>query len=226
MIVSQTGLTSIPIFFEQQAKLNKTDALQKIDFLRKAIDQRNTRFLHRREIYEKTQKNVDKKEKSQALYTKFKQIYGNNYSHQERGRLFEFFLRELFNQQSIQLDASFRLLGEEIDGTFKFEGENYLVEAKWEDAHTSTQKLYVFAHKTLGKLHGRGVFISVHGFSREGIQAIVIGKQIQTILIDGEDLSHVLEERITLEKLLDYKIKAAQTRGEVYVCPIRESKKI
>ena len=75
-------------------------------------------------------------------------------------------------------------------------------------------------------MHGRGLFISVNGFSNESIRAIVHGKHIQTMLMDGEDLSHVLEERLTLETLLDYKIRAAQTRGEVYVCALRETAKV
>jgi hypothetical protein len=75
-------------------------------------------------------------------------------------------------------------------------------------------------------MHGRGLFISVNGFSNESIRAVVHGKHIKTILVDGEDLSHVLEERLRLEQLLDYKIRAAQTRGEVYVRPVREESKI
>ena len=119
----------------------------------------------------------------------------------------------------------FRINGEQIDGTFKFEGENYIVEAKWQDALTSTGDLYKFAHKVDGKMHGRGLFVSVNAFSREGIEAIVVGKQIQTVLMDGEDISHVLEGRVPLEEMLDYKIRAAQTRGDVYVCAVRKSRK-
>jgi hypothetical protein len=44
--------------------------------------------------------------------------------------------------------------------------------------------------------------------------------------MDGEDLSYVLEDRISLEGLLDYKVRAAQTRGEVYVCSLRQTAKI
>lgn len=120
----------------------------------------------------------------------------------------------------------FRLVGEEIDGTFKFEGENYITEAKWQDAGASTNQLYGFAQKVDGKMHGRGFFISVNGFSNEGIRAIVLGKHIKTILMDGQDLSHVLEERMSLDEMLDYKIRAAQTRGDVYVCPLIDGSKV
>jgi restriction endonuclease Mrr len=143
---------------------------------------------------------------------------------QARGKLFETFLRELFNRQSIKMGDNFCLRGEEIDGTFKFEGENYIVEAKRQEASVSTSQLYHFAYKVDGKMHG--LFISVNAFSRDGIEAIVRGKQIQTILMDGEDLSYVLEERVTLEALLDYKIRAAQTRGDVYVCALRQASKL
>lgn len=120
----------------------------------------------------------------------------------------------------------FNINGEQIDGSFKFEGENYIVEAKWQDPSTSTGELYKFAYKVDGKMHGRGVFISVNGFSNQSIEAVVHGKHIQTILIDGEDLSHVLDDRISLETMLDYKIRAAQTRGEIYVCAIRQVSKV
>ena len=153
-------------------------------------------------------------------------MFGTGMTAQGRGRLFETFLKELFNRQSIKMGDPFRLTGEQIDGSFKFEGENYIVEAKWQDPSTSTSQLYSFAHKVDGKMHGRGVFISVNGFSNEGIKAIVHGKHIQTLLMDGEDLSYVLEERIKLEAMLDYKVRAAQTRGDVYVCAIRQALKV
>ena len=145
---------------------------------------------------------------------------------QARGRLFERFLQELFNRQSVKMGDPFRIIGEQIDGTFKFEGENYIVEAKWQDPVSSTGDLYKFSYKVDGKMHGRGLFISVNGFSNEAIRAIVVGKQIKTMLMDGEDLSYVLEGRIPLEKMLDFKIRSAQTRGDVYVCALREASKL
>ena len=55
---------------------------------------------------------------------------------QERGRLFETVLRELFSRQSIKMGEPFRIVGEQIDGSFKFEGKNYIVEAKCQDRST------------------------------------------------------------------------------------------
>jgi hypothetical protein len=65
--------------------------------------------------------------------------------------------------------------GEQIDGAVKFEGEHYLLEAKWHDKSAANEPVYQFAGKVEGKMYGRGIFVSVHGFSNEvvGSDALV-----------------------------------------------------
>jgi Restriction endonuclease len=213
-------------WFETTQKLDRAKAEESIAVLKNAVSKRNAATENRRTSAASAQRVRSSEADLSALTTAFQKMFGTGMTVQARGRLFERFLQELFNRQSIKMGDPFNINGEQIDGTFKFDGENYIVEAKWQDASTSTGDLYKFAHKVDGKMHGRGMFISVNGFSNEGIRAIVVGKQIQTILMDGEDLNAVLEGRISLEKLLDYKVRAAQTRGEVYVCAIRQQQKI
>jgi hypothetical protein len=215
-----------PYWFETVPKLNRADADASLERLRRAVNQRNSATASRRQSQANSMKEQARSNDLTALTSAFQKLFGSGMTAQARGRLFERFLQELFNRQSIKMGDPFRINGEQIDGTFKFEGENYIVEAKWQDPSTSTGDLYKFAYKVDGKMHGRGVFVSVNGFSRESISSVVHGKHIQTILIDGEDLSMVLEGRVTLEKMLDYKIRAAQTRGEVYVCALREASKL
>lgn len=215
-----------PYYFDKLAKLDRKSAQENIRELKKAVQNRNSSTLNQRASTVKANQKERINADLSALSTAFTKVFGSGMSPQARGRLFETFLKELFNRQSVKMGDAFRLNGEQIDGSFKFEGENYIVEAKWQDPSTSTSDLYTFAHKVDGKMHGRGLFVSVNGFSHEGIRAIVHGKMIKTILMDGEDLSHVLEQRLSLEALLDYKIRAAQTRGEVYVCALRETSKI
>ena len=38
--------------------------------------------------------------------------------------------------------------------------------------------------------------------------------------MDGEDLILILEKHITLARVLDVKVRAAQLKGEIYVHPI------
>ena len=66
-------------------------------------------------------------------------------------------------------------------------------------------------------MHGRGVFISINGFSPGSVQALTTGKAIQTILVDGGDLVPITEGMYTLKEMLDNKIKAVQTMGRLYV---------
>lgn len=215
-----------PYYFDDLKKLDRGEAAKQIDTLKRAVERRNANVQNRRANAASTQKRRNSAADLSTLKRAFDKMFGTGMTPQERGRLFEIFLKELFGRQSIKMGDPFRLTGEQVDGSFKFEGENYIVEAKWQDPSTSTQQLYAFAHKVDGKLYGRGLFISANGFSNESIKAIVHGKHIQTILMDGEDVQYVLEDRISLEALLDYKIRAAQTRGEVYVCALRQAEKI
>jgi hypothetical protein len=50
---------------------------------------------------------------------------------QRRGRRFEGFLGEMFERFGLAPRGDFRLVGEQIDGSFKLNGQTYLVEAKW-----------------------------------------------------------------------------------------------
>jgi len=215
-----------PYWFEKVPKLNRAEAEAALMKLRSAVEQRNASSSARREAHAASIKSQEKRSDLTALTSAFQKLFGEGMTAQARGRLFERFLQELFNRQSIAMGDPSSIKGEQIDGTFKFDGENYIVEAKWQDPLSSTGDLYKFAYKVDGKMHGRGIFVSVNGFSKQAITAVVHGKHIRTILIDGEDLSYVLEGRITLERLLDYKIRAAQTRGEVYVCAVREASKL
>lgn len=74
-------------------------------------------------------------------------------------------------------------------------------------------------------MYGRGIFVSINGFSDHVITSVVAGKAIKTIFVDGEDIVLVLEGHLSFSQLLDRKIKAAQTKGLIYVHPISGSSK-
>src|SRR5690242_6784191 len=42
----------------------------------------------------------------------------------------------------------------------------------------------------------------------------------KTVLVDGEDLILVLERHLTFAEMIDRKVKAAQTRGLIYIHPV------
>ncbi len=134
---------------------------------------------------------------------------------QPRGYAFETFLTELFRAYGLQPNSPFRLVGEQIDGSFKFDGEFYLLEAKWHGPRTPAADLRNFHGKVQEKASwARGLFISNSGFTGEGLLAFGRAKSI--ICMDGLDLWTMLERRIPLTEVLDRKVRHAAERGAVF----------
>jgi len=158
----------------------------------------------------------------EQLRSEYLDLLANKTSRQQRGYALERILAEL---SRLETTEAFRVNGEQVDGAVKFDGEHYLIEAKWQERSASNEPVYQFAGKVAGKLYGRGLFISVNGFSPEVIHSLVIGKEIQTLFVDGEDLILVLEGHLTMRDMIDRKVKAAQTRGLIYAHPISGSEK-
>jgi hypothetical protein len=134
---------------------------------------------------------------------------------QARGYMLEKMLKQLFELFDLDPKASFRIEGEQLDGSFVFENTDFLFEAKWQDKPVSAGGLDSFAAKVQRKFDARGLFLSVNGFSPEGVRAHSSGKKV-LLLMDGSDLAAVLEGRIDLKQLLDRKRRHAARTGEIY----------
>ncbi len=136
---------------------------------------------------------------------------------QSRGFQLEKILKELFSLFDLDPKASFKIIGEQIDGSFTFEGLDYLLEAKWQGELVRASELYTFAGKLSGKLDNTlGLFISIEGFSEEAIPAYSGSRKLM-ILMDGSDLMAVLEGRIDLTQLLRRKRRHASQTGNIYL---------
>jgi len=120
----------------------------------------------------------------------------------------------------------FKVIGEQIDGAIKFDGEHYLIEAKWQETAASNEPVYQFVGKVEGKMYGRGLFVSVHGFTENVVQSVGRGKALRTVFVDGEDLVFVVEEQLSFSDMVDKKVKAAQTKGLIYVNPLSGKSKV
>lgn len=213
-----------PYWFHEMGKLNKENAQRNISHLKAIQEIRDAKQKKHRNEREKIEKERYRKKKTlEELRNQFINLYRgkdeNNKSInlQQRGYLFESFLRDLAIFDSVIVTNPIKIRGEQIDGSIKYDGENYIVEAKWHNAMTATDALYHFGYKVDGKFYGRGIFISVNGFSSDSYKALVRGRSFQMILIDGADLTYVTEGLISFSELLDKKISAAQTAGKIYV---------
>ncbi len=136
---------------------------------------------------------------------------------QKRGYALEGLMNGLFDVFDLDPKRSFRTRSEQIDGAFSFEGTDYLLEARWRQEPTPRGELDIFQAKIERKLENTlGLFLSINGFVDEGVRAYS-NQGSRMILMDGTDLMSVLDQRITLDRLLLLKRRRAAQRGEVYV---------
>ena len=137
--------------------------------------------------------------------------------HQARGYALEKLLNQLFALYDIDAKASFRIIGEQIDGAFTFEGTEYLFEAKWQQDRAAVKDLDSFAGKIGRKLENTlGLFLSVNGY-QDSVVSTYSQNRPRLFLMDGSDLSAVLEDRIGLPDLLIRKRQHASRNGDVFI---------
>ncbi|PVM90873.1 hypothetical protein DDF62_08690 [Caulobacter radicis] len=132
---------------------------------------------------------------------------------QARGYAFERFLKALFDTYGLDARGAFRNVGEQLDGSFELDHETYMVEAKWRNAATDAPDLRNLQAKVEGKAHwGRGLFISMNGFSDVGMIAF---KGDRVICMDGLDLYDMLNNGLRLDDVLRAKRRRLAETGAV-----------
>lgn len=216
-----------PYYFDTLKKLNRGDAERAIAHLKQLQEIRDFKF--KEEKKERDRREAAAKAPKQnlpELKNKFVALLQGEITGAARGYALEEVLQSLSKLSSLETTESFRVNGEQIDGAIKYDGEHYLIEAKWQEKAASNEPVYQFASKVEGKMYGRGIFVSVQGYSEHVVLSLVTGKAIKTIFVDGADLVIVLEGLIDFAQMLDRKIKAAQTKGLIYVDAVTGKSKV
>lgn len=133
-----------------------------------------------------------------------------------RGFEFERFLKDLFDAYGLASRASFRLVGEQIDGSLVLAGETYLLEARWRNTQADAAALRSFNAKVEDKAAWtRGLFISQSGFTKEGLHAFGRGNSV--VCMSGLDLHETLSRGLDLALVLATKVRRAAETGIPYV---------
>ena len=134
-----------------------------------------------------------------------------------RGFAFEKFLRELFEAYNFNPKPSFRIQGEQIDGSIEFDHEFYLLEAKWQNEPIIEADILVLDGRVQGhSTIGRGIFITAGCFSQDGITAYQKLRPSSLVGIDGQDLYFVLDKLLPLDEILRFKIRRLVETGEFH----------
>lgn len=126
--------------------------------------------------------------------------------------IIEFLLADL------ELRAAYKITGEQIDGSFFWYGQTFLLEAKWHANPLPAGDIYTFKGKVDGKFHtSSGVFISYSGYSDEAVDALRFGKVVNVLLFDKSDLDSIIEYEVPFIDVLKFKLRSAGDSGLPYV---------
>lgn len=137
---------------------------------------------------------------------------------QARGYLLESFLNEFFEFENLDPRNSFRLLGEQIDGSFSWRTKTCLVEAKWVKAPVAGAEFGAFNYKIEGKtVDTRGLYISVNGYSPEAIRGMNGKGALKFVCIDGAHIMRAVSADDGFQAILNRVWRHADETGESYL---------
>ncbi len=163
-----------------------------------------------------------------ATRERFKQLFiqlSQNNDPQARGYMLERFLNEFLDFEKLSSRGSFKLVGEQIDGSFFWASRTYLVEAKWVSEPVGGAGFSNLMYKIEGKTADtRGLFVSINGYSREAIEGLRRKGELRFVCIDGAHLMRCLEVGGSFRELLEIIWRHASETGDAYL-PVSEMRK-
>ncbi len=137
---------------------------------------------------------------------------------QQRGFALESFLDEFLAFEDLSPRGSFKLVGEQIDGSFAWSSRTHLVEAKWIKEPVAGAEFGAFLYKIQGKTADtRGLFISINGYSPQAITGLNSKGELRFVCIDGTHLLRATEYGWDISRLLNILWRHAGETGEAYL---------
>lgn len=133
---------------------------------------------------------------------------------QARGYQFERYLNKLFKACALEPRDSFRIKGEQIDGSFVLRNDIYLLEAKWTNKQTEKNDLVVFNEKVSSKSgFTRGLFISFAGYSTDAVETLCNGRKVNIVLMTVQELAMALAKQMDVSRVIWNKVRALAEEG-------------
>lgn len=145
-----------PYYFQKLNKLSESEAKRNISHLKQLQEIRDYKIKQERQRQEEQER---KRKDISISINELKEIFLNLFSGkdqngkeinaQRRGYLFEKFLKKLFLNEGIEVTEPFKIVGEQIDGSIKYDGEHYIIEAKWHDKWSACRSVFRFLKKRI-----------------------------------------------------------------------------
>ena len=156
------------------------------------------------------------KEKLLKLNQRFLSLVAlKNVTSQQRGFKLETLFYDLLHFAEFEYEKSYRTLDEQIDGHFKFEKFDYLVEVKWIKGPVKQEDMSIFDGKIRSKAQStRGLFLAASGFDENAVKKYSYNSP-RIILMTGEDLALILDGTISLFDVMKAKVDAIVRYGNI-----------
>ena len=135
----------------------------------------------------------------------------------QRGYDFEKALQSMLREAKLSPRTSYKAKGEQIDGSFLYGSQVFLLEAKWHTEPLPASEVGAFQNKVDGKLLGTlGIFLSISGYSNDAAETISRGKKINVIMFNGSDVEASMNRNIGFVKVLQEKLRMAAEEGLIF----------
>lgn len=141
---------------------------------------------------------------------------GSECTPQQRGYKLEDIFSDLLQLSELEYSRPYKIPdGEQIDGHFRYEKFDYLVESKWEEGLIKQKDLSIFDGKIKGKAQStRGLFLSANGFDPNAVNKFS-GDAPRIILMSGEDLALILGGQVLFTDAMKAKVEAIVRYGNI-----------
>ena len=202
--------------------VNQKDAFTRMNNARE--EERQARLAETQRVAAEKRERTSKIENAkQALYA----LFGTSASAQERGKMLETALNNLFQAYGVLVHKAFHLVGnagegvvEQIDGVIELGGTLYFVEMKWYRAPVGKPEISEHLVRLMSRAEVRGIFISASNYTEPAIQTVREFLQQKVLVLSTlQEIVRLLEQQDDLAAFFAKKIQAAQIHKNPYFRP-------
>lgn len=144
-------------------------------------------------------------------------IESNGYNAQQKGYAFERYLSTLFEAFDLRPRTSYKTEFDQTDGSFEWNANTVLVEAKYRGVEPSKNDLILFNEKLCrNSASARGVFICLTRPSDNTITFFLTSKDKKFIVITVEELYLMCNQSIDFKEILRKKFRCLDETGVIF----------
>lgn len=202
--------------------VNQKDAFTRMNNARE--EERQARLTETQRVAAEKRERASRIENAkQGLYA----LFGTSATAQERGKMLETALNNLFQAYGVLVHKAFHLVGnagegivEQIDGVIELGGTLYFVEMKWYRDPVGKPEISEHLVRLMSRAEVRGIFISASDYTEPAIHTVREFLQHKVLILSTlQEIVRLLEHQEDLAAFLGKKVQAAQIHKNPYFRP-------